>query len=97
MDKKVYGEVEYGVKESRSSKLPLVGQEKAISELHETISFLTDRLQAVLTPVPESDGSEPSNVAAPMQSQLADTLDSNNASIRRATMKLSNLIDRVEC
>lgn len=88
----------YETEKARSSKLPLVSQEKALAELHETIESLRNRLGPVLTPEPNSDrASEAVDAASPMQSPLADTLDNNNAMIRRATVKLSNIIDRLEC
>lgn len=89
---------EYEVEKARGSKLPLVSQEKALAELHETIELLRNRLGAVLTPEPNKEGSmTATDAAAPMQSPLADTLDTNNSMIRRATLKISNIIDRLEC
>lgn len=81
-----------------SSKLPLGEQEKALVALHDSISELTSRLKPILTPRVEADGNAPSeDRGAPMQSPLADQLDSNNSSIRKASDKLHLLIEHLEC
>lgn len=88
-------EREYAVKESRKSKLPLSEQDKCIAEQNEVVNLLLDRLEPVLTPQPESPSKE-SDYAAPVQSQIASELESNNARIRRNTNRLNNALDRLE-
>lgn len=81
-----------------SSRLPISEQEKCIAELHETISILTDRLKPVLTPTPEVDrNATEDRPDGPVFSPLATQLEANNGGIRKATRKLSNLLERLEC
>lgn len=84
-------------KEAGGSRLPLSQQEKALAELHETISVLTDRLGSVLTPVSNDAMKEAGDRATPSQSPLAEQLDANNMGIRKASTKLSALMERIEC
>lgn len=80
------------------SKLPLSPQEKTIAELHDVISQLTDRLKPILTPVPQSDRTMPGeDKATPVQSPLAEQLDANNYGIRKASSKIRDLMERLEC
>ncbi len=83
------------IKESRKSRLPLAEQDKAISELQETVNNLIDRLEPVLTPT------EPSNQpgqdsAAPVQSEVASILNDNNSRIYRLTVRINNTLERLE-
>lgn len=81
-----------------SSQLPLSHQEKAIAELHETISQLTSRLKPVLTPdVPSDNARDKAEEARPIQSPLAAQLASNNTGINNASRKLRALMERLEC
>lgn len=80
-----------------ASRLPLSHQEKALAELHETISMLTTRLKPVLTPVSTEPSGSATDKAAPVQSPLADQLEANNGGIRKASNKLRALMERVEC
>lgn len=81
-----------------SSQLPLSNQEKAIAELHETISQLTSRLKPVLTPdMPSETEKDRGEDVRPVQSPLAGQLSSNNIGIHKASVKLRILMERLEC
>ncbi len=88
-------ERDYAAKEARKSRLPLAEQDKAIAELQETVNILCDRLQPVLTPIEPTDKAGEER-GVPVQSEHAATLSDNNARIRRATSRLSNVIERLE-
>jgi len=80
------------------SQLPLSSQERAITELHDTIRQLISRLQPVLTPSDSNKtvtdtGIEPQ----PVQSPLAQQLFANNNGIFEASTKLRAIMDRLEC
>lgn len=83
---------------ARTSKLPLIVQEKIVAELTELTYALVDRLESVLTP--EEELSKPDGAMTtdkpPVQSQLASQLDDNNARIRKANIKLSSILERLE-
>lgn len=83
--------------EIRKSGLPLLDQEKIISELLETVTLLSDRLQPILTPTEPSDKERAGEaVTTPIRSEIANTLTDNNARIRRATGRLSSVLSRLE-
>lgn len=89
---------DYAVKEMErpSSRLPLSTQEKALAELYDTITQLMDDLRPVLTPACETEPSNSSDKAEPVQSPIADQLDVNNRAIQRATRSLRALMERLE-
>lgn len=80
----------------KGSKLPLSQQEKTISMLHDTIDQLEARLSAVLGP-PHNTEKDEASTAEPGMSPLAEQLHTNNRGIARATYKLHELTDRLEC
>jgi uncharacterized coiled-coil protein SlyX len=82
---------------SIGSRLPLSPQEKAIAELHETISQLAGRLKPVLTPVNQTTEREPGTEAKETASPLADQLHANNKGIQRASESLRAIMERLEC
>lgn len=80
------------------NQLPLSSQEKAIAELHDTISQLTNRLKPVLTPVPESaDRNATEDETTPVQSPVAEQMNANTRGIDKAIAKIRALMDRLEC
>lgn len=89
-------ESEYAVKETRKSKLPLIEQDKAIAEQSELVNILVDRLEAVLTPYPDSPDKDHGDRVSPVQSQMATEISNNNDRIRRNSNKISNLLERLE-
>jgi hypothetical protein len=86
---------EYAAKEARKSRLPLSEQDKTIAELQEAVNILVDRLQPVLTPSEPTDKASEER-AVPVQSEVASTLNDNNARIHRVTNKVNNAIGRLE-
>lgn len=78
------------------NKLPISQQDKAVAELHEVISILTDRLNPVLTPVPESDHESPDK-EVPSQSPVGEQISDNTRKIHRASGKLRTVMERLEC
>lgn len=83
--------------EERNTKLPLVVQEKTISELSELVSMLVDRLTPVLRPKDETTKAGEENTTRPVQSPLAEELDQNNARIKRVSNQLSSVLERLDC
>lgn len=81
--------------EREPSKLPLDAQEKNLAELHESIEVLKQVLRFALRPEEPTEKSAEDKAVA-FRSPLADKLDAHNASIRYATRKVRDLIDRVE-
>lgn len=83
--------------ERKSSRLPLSEQEKCLVMLHDSISILTERLSAVLTPEQEYPSKDGGDKAVPARSPLAEQLDVNNTGILKASRKIDMLVERVEC
>jgi hypothetical protein len=79
------------------NRLPIAHQEKAITEVHETISMLEERLIAVLTPVPEADEAGNMTEERVSQSPLGEQIGVNNSSIARASRRLRSIMERLEC
>jgi len=79
------------------SQLPLSRQERLITDLHEVINQLTDRLDCVLTPL-SGDITVPTDAEPKqIQSPLADELCTNNSEIQKEIVRLRIIVDRLEC
>jgi hypothetical protein len=84
--------------EALDRKLPVLTQEKALAELHNLITELADRMQAVLLPDPE-EGLAKENIAttdAPPTSELNRQLKYNNSQIARAANRIHSIINRLD-
>lgn len=105
MENTSYPEPDYDYREAEKSivgdtgRPPLIEQEKALAELHDTITILGKRLNQVLRPALEHADdrltTEPSAERVPM-SPLANTVANRTQGIREATRKLHELMNRLD-
>lgn len=89
----------YADEPTRSSKLPLITQEKLISQLTELTHRLEERLTSVLTPEEpqeEKAAAYGETAKSPVHSPLAGQLEDNNLRITKANNRLSGILERLE-
>lgn len=94
-----YAKAAYPDEPARNSKLPLMNQEKLISQLTELTHRLEERLTSVLTPEepqPERAASYAETTKSPVQSPLAGQLEDNNFRITKVNTRLTGILERLE-